>query len=331
MAMPMSLRPPRPGRVLSQGETIHATAASTPIQATRRSGVDIDPRARSSARTTSRAWATSGRWNGCVTRTSAHQVTGSSRSTQGRPNTIQSAKLTVTPYVCCMNATASALVGVPISVPRPPMVAEYATPSTIAVEKCCRSASACSWSGATSAAIETATGSIISVVEVFDTHMLTNAVAAMTPNTSPRALEPASVTMVYAMRRCRCQRSSAAPAAAAQDRVVDCRSRIGLFHRDDAEQRSRRQQQRPSPRSAALPSPTRRPSARQVQRCEPASRNQTARAQGINAKRPSPSQRPVRWVGVRGLGRIIRLRSGRSEGIMPLLPRREASVYKGNA
>ena len=48
---------------------------------------------------------------------------------------------------------------------------------------------------ATMAAIETATGSIISVVEVFDTHMLTNAVAAMTPKTRPRALEPARVTI----------------------------------------------------------------------------------------------------------------------------------------
>ena len=50
-------------------------------------------------------------------------------------------------------------------------------------------------SGATIVATDTATGIIISVVEVFCTHMLTNAVAHIIPSTRPCAWPPARATI----------------------------------------------------------------------------------------------------------------------------------------
>ena len=51
-------------------------------------------------------------------------------------------------------------------------------------------------SGATITATDIATGSIISVVEVFCAHMLTNPVAHIMPSTSPCGCPPAQDTMV---------------------------------------------------------------------------------------------------------------------------------------
>jgi hypothetical protein len=48
----------------------------------------------------------------------------------------------------------------------------------------------------TSAAIEVATGNIIKAVDVFDTHMLSSAVAIMTPSTRRAGSSPTRATML---------------------------------------------------------------------------------------------------------------------------------------
>ena len=56
---------------------------------------------------------------------------------------------------------------------------------------------------------ETAMGRSISVVEVLEIHMLTNAAAIMNPATRPRASAPDRANTLSAMRRWRPQRSIA--------------------------------------------------------------------------------------------------------------------------
>jgi len=97
-------------------------------------------------------------------------------------------------------------------------------PRTAAVAKLRCSRSPAPGSGATVATTDRATGSIISVVDVFDTHMLTIAVAVIRPSTSRRGWPPARATIEYAMRWCRRQRSI----ASASRKPPRIRNRIGL-------------------------------------------------------------------------------------------------------
>jgi hypothetical protein len=66
----------------------------------------------------------------------------------------------------------------------------------MAAEKLCALRSSAAGSGATIAAIDIATGSIMRVVEVFETHMLTKPAAHIMPNTSPCGCPPAWTTML---------------------------------------------------------------------------------------------------------------------------------------
>lgn len=57
---------------------------------------------------------------------------------------------------------------------------------------------------ATSASTESAIGSIISAVAVFDTHIEMNPVAIMTPSTIRLGVVPTTRRVSSAIRRCRC-------------------------------------------------------------------------------------------------------------------------------
>ena len=107
----------------SQGRRIHRAAAPSAIRAMRRSSTVIGPSRWRPASTASAATGTARGSNGRPTRVTQSHAHGNSRATVGRPNASQSRKLMSTPKLRDMNPCTSALVGVPMSVPMPPIVA----------------------------------------------------------------------------------------------------------------------------------------------------------------------------------------------------------------
>ncbi len=98
--------------------------------------------------------------------------------------------------------------GVPIGVPTPPMLAEYAIPNMSAAEKfaiCFGSSSLPS--SLTADTTANPIGSIIRVAAVLLIHMLNKALASMKPSTMVARLVPTRRTMCNAIRRCSPQRS----------------------------------------------------------------------------------------------------------------------------